>query len=197
MARMSMLHFFLYDSKALGKTCSEELASLLELLNIAPQSATLHITCLHVPTDSISRQVLQPAKDVVRSRDQFKQRLQSFLKKNRGNAEPPKTKQDLEKEIAKYQDYNGLKTEAITALNAAVRVNSTYNREREGGGKKVGRVAQEFVNSFSEFLGVYSGIVNLVKGAGQIYGEVAYETLSVLFIVCFPRYLNEGDVLSF
>jgi hypothetical protein len=164
---------------------------LRRLLTIHFHSGTPYITCMYLPTDNTRRQLLQPAKDVVRSRDQFKQRLQSFLKKNRGNAEPPKTKEDLEKEVAKYTDYNALKSEAITALNAAARVNSTYNREREGGGKKVGRVAQEFVKSFSEFLGVYSGIVNIVKGAGQIYGEVAYEALSVLFIVCLPRYLNE------
>ena len=131
------------------------------------------------------RQLLKPAKDVVRGRDQFKQRLQGFLKKSRGNADPPKTKEDLEKEIAKY-DYSNLKNEAGNILNAAARVNSTYNRERQEGRKKVGRIAQEFINSFSEFLGVYSGIVNIMKGAGQIYGEVAYETLSVLFIVCLP-----------
>jgi hypothetical protein len=111
--------------------------------------------------------------------------LQAFLKKSRGNSDPPKTKEDLEKEIAKY-DYSNLKNEAGNILNAAVRVNSTYNRERQEGRKKVGRIAQEFIKSFSEFLGVYSGIVNIMKGAGQIYGEVAYETLSVLFIVCLP-----------
>lgn len=141
---------------------------------------------MQLSTDNICRLLLKPAKDVVQGRDQFKQRLQSLLKKSQGNAQPPKTKEDLEKEIAKY-DYSNLKTEAGTALSAAARVNSTYNRERKEGGKRVGRVAQEFVHSFSEFLGVYSGIVNIMKGAGQIYGEVAYETLSVLFIV-WPSY---------
>ena len=124
---------------------------------------------------------------MVRGRDQFRQKLQSFLKKNGGIVEPPKTKAELESEIAKY-DYSNLKNEAGAALNAAVRVNSTYHRERNEGGKKVGRVAQEFVHSFSEFLGVYSGIVNIMKGAGQVYGEVAYETLSVLFIVCLQAF---------
>ena len=123
------------------------------------------------------------ANEVVQGRDQFKARVRNLLKKKRGNAETPKTKEDLEKEIAAYHDYSTLRDEAITALGAASRVNSTYNRERTSGGKKVGRVAQEFVKSFSEFLGVYSGIVSIMKGAGQVYGEVAYEALSVLFIV--------------
>lgn len=116
--------------------------------------------------------------------------MQGFLKKKGRNSEPPRTKEDLEKEIASYQDNDTLKDEAITALNAASRVNSTYNRERTSGGKKVGRVTQGFINSFSEFLGVYSGIVSIVKGAGQIYGEVAYEALSVLFIVCISHALE-------
>jgi hypothetical protein len=137
---------------------------------------------MRLPTDNKSRQLLKPAKDVIRGRDQFKQKLRSFLKKNRGNVEPPQTKEELEKEIAKY-DYSNLKNEAGAALNAAARVNSKYNRERNEGGKKIGRFAQEFVHSFSEFLGAYSGIVNIMKDAGQVYGEVAYETLSVLFIV--------------
>jgi len=151
---------------------------------------------MHLSTDSNHRQLLKPANEVIRGRDQFKQKLQSFLKKNRGNAEPPKTKEDLEKEVAKYQDYSTLKNEAIVALNAAGRVNSTYNQERKEGSKKIRRVAQEFVNSFSEFLGVYSGIVGLLKGAGQVYGEVAYETLSILFIVYLPGQLDEGSMLN-
>jgi hypothetical protein len=135
---------------------------------------------------------LKPAKDAARGRDRFKQKLQNFLKKNRGNVEPPKTKEELEKEIALYKgDYSTLKTDALATLNFATRVNSTYNKQRREGRKKVGRVAQEFVTSFSEFLRVYSGIVDIVKGAGQIYGEVAYEALSILFLVCIPRRSNE------
>ncbi|KAE9370953.1 hypothetical protein N431DRAFT_379747 [Stipitochalara longipes BDJ] len=144
--------------------------------------------------DGVNEQLLKPAKEVVRGRDQFKQKLQSLLKKNRGNVEPPKTKEELEKEIAKYNDYSNLKNEAGTALNAAARVNSTYNRERTEGGKKIGRVAQGFVHSFSEFLGVYSGIVNIMKGAGQVYGEVAYETLSILFIVVVNKGRNDSGI---
>ena len=151
---------------------------------------------MQLPADINCSQLLKSAKEVVRGRDQFKQRLQNVLKKNRGNAEPSKTKEDLEKEIAKYMDYSTLKDEVGTALNAAARVNSTYNRERKEGGKRIGHVAQAFVNSFSEFLGVYSGIVNIMKGAGQIYGEVAYETLSVLFIVRIPSQTADWPICA-
>jgi hypothetical protein len=79
--------------------------------------------------------------------------------------EPPKTKEELEKEIALYKgDYSTLKTDALATLNFATRVNSTYNKQRREGRKKVGRVAQEFVTSFSGFLRVYSGIVDIVRG---------------------------------
>jgi hypothetical protein len=49
--------------------------------------------------------------------------------------------------------------------------------------KKFGRKAQGFVKSFTDFLHAYSGIVELLRGAGQVYSEVAYETLSIFFIV--------------
>jgi hypothetical protein len=43
--------------------------------------------------------------------------------------------------------------------------------------------AQNFVRAFADFLGAYSGIVELVKGAGQQYGQLAYETLSLFLTV--------------
>lgn len=48
---------------------------------------------------------------------------------------------------------------------------------------KVSRNIQQFAAKFSGFLEAYSGIVEVVKGADQQYGGLAYGTLSLFFIV--------------
>jgi hypothetical protein len=133
---------------------------------------------------TFSSQLLKPANDVIRGRDQFTTRLRGFLKNKRGNIETATTQEELERQISTYQqDYSSLKTEALGALNSAARANTIYKQDRQTGAKKVGRGAQRFINSFADFLKAYSGIVEILRGAGQIYGEVAYETLSILLIV--------------
>ena len=48
---------------------------------------------------------------------------------------------------------------------------------------KVGKATQTFANNFSSFLQAYSGIIEIMKGADQQYGGVAYSALSLLLIV--------------
>ncbi len=48
---------------------------------------------------------------------------------------------------------------------------------------KASRHVQNFATKFSGFLESYSGIVEVVKGADQQYGGLAYGTLSVFLIV--------------
>ena len=49
---------------------------------------------------------------------------------------------------------------------------------------KVGKATQTFASNFSGFLQAYSGIIEIMKGADQQYGGVAYSALSLLLIVC-------------
>lgn len=96
----------------------------------------------------------------------------------------PTTKVELEEQLASYdRDYESTRAQAMGALTEATGARSTYKRERQSGAKKVGRVAQGFVKSFADFLHAYSGIIELLRSAGHVYGDVAYETLSILFIV--------------
>ena len=46
-----------------------------------------------------------------------------------------------------------------------------------------GRKATEFIKSFADFLSPYSGVVDKLVGAGPVHGTVAYETLSIFFVV--------------
>ena len=103
------------------------------------------------------------------------------------NAEIPDTKTALEQEVKKYdqdsKSFDVLKQQAVDGTTKATILHRTYQKERKTGGKKIGRSAQNFVKCFADFLNAYSGIVELLKGAGDIYGSVAYETLSIFFIV--------------
>lgn len=62
--------------------------------------------------------------------------------------------------------------------------------------KKAGRVTQNFFTAFSDFLAAYSGIVEIVKGAGQQYGEAAYEALSLFLIVRYKASCRGGQLLT-
>ena len=49
--------------------------------------------------------------------------------------------------------------------------------------RKVGKKTVVFANNFANFLQAYSGVVEIMKGADQQYGGLAYGTLSLLLIV--------------
>lgn len=124
------------------------------------------------------------ADAVIGGRHDFKHKLRGFLQEKHVGDDLPTTKEMLEDQIAIYDpDYYFARNEAIGALSNATRVRKNYQVERQTSWKKVGHQAQTFVKTFADFMGVYSGIISLLKGAGQVYGEVAYETLSILFIV--------------
>jgi len=124
------------------------------------------------------------ADAVIGGRHDFKHKLRRFLQEKHVGDDLPTTKEMLEDQIAIYDpDCYFARNEAIGALSNATRVRKNYQVERQTGWKKVGHQAQTFVKTFADFMGVYSGIISLLKGAGQVYGEVAYETLSILFIV--------------
>ncbi len=93
----------------------------------------------------------------------------------------PATKEELEKQIEEALE--SLETQASTAISNAVDDHSKYEESRLTGKRKVGRVTQRFVKSFSDFVKVYSPVVDLLKGAAGPYGVVGYETLSILFTV--------------
>ena len=62
--------------------------------------------------------------------------------------------------------------------------------------KIIGRVGKQtimFANNFSSFLQAYSGIIEIMNGADQQYGGVAYSTLSLLLIVSYSFRLSSSS----
>ena len=95
------------------------------------------------------------------------------------------TKEELDQQLDEL-NISQLRGMADGKLNDANFIHGAYTDQRNHGVKKLGKATQNFFQSFSEFLEAYSGIVDIVQQAGQQYGDVAYEALSIFLIV---RYL--------
>lgn len=134
----------------------------------------------------VFRETLQPATESLREHELFKRQIFGFLKGSHANERVRSTKESLQQQLEEL-DSSQLRDLASSGLVKADKVHSTYVNERKTGMKRAGRVTQNFFKVFSDFLAAYSGIVDLVKGAGQQYGEAAYEALSLFLIV---RYKN-------
>ena len=60
--------------------------------------------------------------------------------------------------------------------------------------RKAGKATVTFANNFSGYLQAYQGIIEIMQGADQQYGGVAYSALSLLLIVgIFP---SSEDMLA-
>ena len=62
--------------------------------------------------------------------------------------------------------------------------------------KIIGRIGKQtvtFATNFSSFLQAYSGIIEIMNGADQQYGGVAYSALSLLLIVSYSFRLSSSS----
>ncbi|MCJ1438053.1 hypothetical protein MMC27_007440 [Xylographa pallens] len=144
--------------------------------------------------DNTNDQLLRPAEEAVHGRNDFRQKMKRLLK-SASDLQAAKTKEELEQQIKKYQqDDDSLEDRAIAAMNGATQSHSKYETNRKTGVKKVGRIAQLFVKRFADFMQCYSGVIEVLKGAGQMYGIVAYETLSIFLVVIINKGGNDSKI---
>ena len=87
-----------------------------------------------------------------------------------------------EQQFVKTANAESLETLLSHRLNEA-----TGQRDKHASNQpkilKIGKATRTFANNFSSFLQAYSGIIEIMKGADQQYGGVAYSALSLLLIV--------------
>ena len=91
-------------------------------------------------------------------------------------------------DLNQYMQVNkdGLLEQLTTVkLNGALSAKADWADRRKHGVGKFGATAQSFATSLSDFLGVFSGIVDAVKNAGGPYGSAGYQAISLLLIVCY------------
>jgi hypothetical protein len=117
----------------------------------------------------------------------FKKRFLGSTKQGNPLTPLANSKEELERQI---QDALGgtpprppASVDAARELEGAVKVQGAYEEERQAGGKMVGSVIQRYLNQFAQFVGAYGNLLEAVATAGGPYGEVGFQTLSILFIV--------------
>lgn len=120
---------------------------------------------------------------MLRTHQKFKRQFRRALKTGNEEVKIAKTEYELKKQIEEIQNGDSLRGGALESLDEASKARKGHQDGRKSGGKRVGRGAQEFVTGFAKFLGAYSSILDIVRGAGGPYGEVGYQTLSILLIV--------------
>jgi hypothetical protein len=120
----------------------------------------------------LSSETLRPADDAYKGDDEFKQRVGDELV-----SQALVTKEDIEKEIERTKEAIAEEIERAKAANAG------WSDARQNGPRKLGSTIQRSITRFANFLTAYSDIVELMKNASSPYGNVAYGTLSLLFIV--------------
>ena len=124
-------------------------------------------------------------EEVTRDHQQFKKRLGRFLR--RGNRDVPiaSTKEELVKLIRYTGAEHSLKLGDLAAeqFEAASKSQDVYKQQRESGIREAGAMFQKGLYAFAQFAASCSSIVEAVSSAAGPYGQVGYQTLSILLIV--------------
>ncbi|TVY32027.1 hypothetical protein LSUB1_G008432 [Lachnellula subtilissima] len=139
-------------------------------------------------------QVLPPPNDILKTHQEFKRKLRKALKIGSKEVQIASTKEELETQIEAVRNRLSPPLLALQNLDDADKAHDVYTEYRKKGPKRVGRWAQDFANGFSQFVGAYSGIVDIVRSAGGPYGEVAYQSLSILLIVVVNKSANDTKI---
>lgn len=115
---------------------------------------------------------------------------QSFVKAARNSRALYQT--DKESLVARIEELeeadpeDRLDLKAMRKLRLSNDEAQRWKKTRREGARKIGKGLQSFLCRFSDFLEAYSGIVEMMKGADQQYGGLAYGTLSLLLSVSVP-----------
>jgi len=127
--------------------------------------------------------------DVLRKEHEgFKKRVARALKLEKSKASLPggiaNTKDELDRQIAEVQ--TGTQSSgplSIEGVETATSAHNAYQQERLAGGKKVANAFQRKLNDFAQFISAFDGLMETIASAGSPYGEIGYQTLSILLIV--------------
>ncbi|PQE06025.1 hypothetical protein CJF30_00004962 [Rutstroemia sp. NJR-2017a BBW] len=100
------------------------------------------------------------------------------------------TKEELNTQVEEIRGGHNARGVALEGLDNAEKTHEAYLHNRQHGPKRVGRWGQEFASTFADFLSAYSGIIDIVKSAGAPYGEIAYQSLSILLVATQKAYAD-------
>lgn len=116
--------------------------------------------------------------------ERFRERLSRVLK---GSFSLASNKQELEQCIRRIGEQSGgsikLGERAANEFNIAAERRETFKRQREDGLRGANAVLQESLFAISRFAAAYSSTLEAVSRASGPYGEIGYQTMTILLIV--------------
>ena len=122
-----------------------------------------YVAKLHAQKDS---DAVKPAKIILDTQNKFELDIRSHV--------PP----------ASFDPFSVRELSALENIVREMQIEAETSKDQWAKNRsKTSRHVQNFTTRFSQFLESYSGIVEVLKGADQQYGGVAYGTLSVFLVV--------------
>ncbi|KAK3319661.1 hypothetical protein B0T19DRAFT_432835 [Cercophora scortea] len=136
-----------------------------------------------------------------REHESFKKAVAPVISKSENLAS---TKEELEGQISKIKgDHDGPSRSSTSAavdaaqdLNAATKARDAYTQERAKGARKAASAVQHGLDAMAKFISAYSSLLETVMSAGGPYGEVGYQTLSILLIVVVNKSKNDERIVD-
>jgi len=134
--------------------------------------ANLHCSPVH---SKKSAEVIQ------REHESFKKQVVRALKIGKNpDANLANSKDAIERQISEIQGESLLVGQEVEGATKAL---ESYQQGRLAGGKKAASSLQRRLNGFAHFVSAFDGLMEKIASAGSPYGEVGYQTLSILLIV--------------
>jgi hypothetical protein len=123
-----------------------------------------------------------------REHESFKKKVLRTVKGGRRQDAPlASSKEELERQINGIIGQGGgslgPSTLVLQEVEGATKAHETYQDQRLAGGKMVASAMQRRLNDFAQFVGAFDGLMEKIASAGSPYGEIGYQTLSILLIV--------------
>lgn len=133
---------------------------------------------------------------MVRDHKTFKKRLGRFLRQENRDVQIASTKEELLKHIRDAGEGHSPSLGDLAAkhFEVASKSQDVYKQQRESGIRGAGAMFQRVLYAFAQFAASYSSILDAVSSAAGPYGQVGYQTLSILLLVSSSAALRPFSV---
>ncbi|KAK4446489.1 hypothetical protein QBC34DRAFT_331299 [Podospora aff. communis PSN243] len=84
----------------------------------------------------------------------------------------------------------------LQEMEGATKAHEAYQDQRLAGGKMVASAMQRRLDDFAQFVGAFDGLMEKIASAGSPYGEIGYQTLSILLIVVVQKTKNDTRIVE-
>lgn len=139
---------------------------------------------------------LEPARDLLQNSQKWCQTMQKMglLVDLQISYEDLRSQLEILKQPDRTGDLSNLSQAVVPMLLSAYKAHRLWKDSRKRPLRKPGAWVQHWLSTFGQFLTSYAGIVEIIKGADQQYGGLAYGTLALLLAIPVYKDQYEEDI---